>query len=256
MSWEHAGQTWGSRAWDWAMYQEPLNADSYGTVLELARVGHGVQLLDVACGSGLAMQHAAARGATCTGVDASEELLAVARERVPLAQLHRCDMAQIPLPDETFDVVTSFNGLQFGATGAVAECARLLKPGGTLALVFWQDPGDYGPYFAAIATCSAPPTPGAPSPMALSQPGAAEDLLESAGLTVQQRGTCRCRGLYRGTDDAYRGLAASGPAWGAIAYSGEEAFHAALFPVIQSHRDPASGRVLMEGTFGFVLARK
>lgn len=256
MNWEHAGQTWGARAWDWAIYQEPLNFDSYGTVLELAGAGRGVHLLDVACGSGLALQHAAARGATCTGVDASEELLAVARERVPPAQLLRCDMAQIPVPDQTFDVVTSFNGLQFGATGAVAECVRLLKEGGVLALVFWQDPGDFGAYFATIAAHSPPPPPGAPSPMALSQPGAAEDLLESAGLTVQQRGACTCRGLYRGTDDAYRGLAASGPAWGAIAHSGEEAFHAALFPVLESHQDSASGRVLMEGTFGYVLATK
>ena len=256
MTWVLAGSTWGARAWDWAMYQEPIHSNAYDAILQVTGVGPNTVLLDVACGSGLALQRASALGARCTGVDASRELLEVARDRAPNAELIRCDMAQMPLPSEGYDVVTSINGVQFGARGAVAECARVLRVGGLLALAFWQEPGDYEAYFDAIAVCSPSTLAGAPSPTALREPGTAEHLLAEAGLTVVGRGSTECRGIYRDVNDAYRGLAASGPAVGAIAHSGEDDFHAALSSVVDQHQDPSTGRVLMTGVFGYVIARR
>ena len=119
------------------MYEENLNGDAYDRVFQLTGVGEGTDLLDVACGSGLALQRAVARGAACTGVDMSKELLRIAAERAPSARLLHCDMEATGLPDASFDVVTSFNGIQFGGASAVAECARLLRSGGLMALAFW-----------------------------------------------------------------------------------------------------------------------
>ena len=179
----------------------------------------------------------------------SEELLRIAAERAPSARLLHCDMEATGLPDASFDVVTSFNGIQFGGASAVAECARLLRSGGLMALAFWQDPGDYEAYFTAIAACSPPSAPGATTPMALRKPGAAESLLESGGLSIVDRGTTVVRGLYRDADDARRGLSSSGPAMGAVTHAGEDAFLAHLLPAIAQYEDPGSGRVSMTATY-------
>ena len=69
------------------------------------------RLLDVACGSGLAVELASVRGATCAGIDASARLLAVARDRAPDADLRVGDMCDLPWDDDTFDVATSFRGV-------------------------------------------------------------------------------------------------------------------------------------------------
>lgn len=55
MGWEAAGQAWGRRTWDWALLQEQLCANSFDLVQQLTGVGDGVRLLDLACGSDLAL---------------------------------------------------------------------------------------------------------------------------------------------------------------------------------------------------------
>ena len=55
MGWKEAGDAWGARATDWAFYQEPLCANSYDAVHQALEVANGFRLLDVACGSGLAL---------------------------------------------------------------------------------------------------------------------------------------------------------------------------------------------------------
>ncbi|MBW3619675.1 MAG: methyltransferase domain-containing protein [Actinobacteria bacterium] len=255
MGWRTAGQAWGRRAWDWALLQEQLNANSFDVLHQLTGVGDGVHLLDLACGSGMALQRAEARGAVCSGIDASEGLLAVAAERAPGASLTAGDTAALPYDDATFDVVTSTNGVQYGSEQALAEVARVLRPGGRFAMAFWSDPHDYQPYFDAIAAHS-PPTGEPSSALRLSDPGVSEALAVSAGLDVLERGEHDVVGLYRTVEDACLGLEAPGAAFGAIEHSGPEAFRATLHDIAQQHRDPASGRVRMVATMGHLVARK
>jgi SAM-dependent methyltransferase len=256
MSWENAGHAWGAQAWDWALYQEPLADNLYDAVLTALDVGLGMTLLDIACGSGLAVQRAAGRGAACTGVDASAGLLDIAAQRARGATWVRAGMEDIPLPDAAFDVVTSFNGLRFGGPPAAAEAARLLRPGGRIGIGFWEDPGEYGPLFAAVAALSPSPPPGAPSPMAFAAPGAAEDFLASVGLRAVGRSGVTCVGLYRSVDEARRGFAASGAAHSAIQHSGESAVQAALTDALSRHADADSGVVRLTGTMAYVIATK
>ena len=63
-------------------------------------------------------------------------------------------------------------------------------------------------------------------------------------------------GLYPDRDTAYRGMAAAGPAWAAIEYSGEAVFRPALLRAIDPYIDKVTGRVRMTATFSHVLARK
>jgi 2-polyprenyl-3-methyl-5-hydroxy-6-metoxy-1,4-benzoquinol methylase len=68
----------GRRALDWAYLAEGAARPSYEADLAAAEVGPKTRFVDVACGAGLAISMASARGATVGGLDASEALLAIA----------------------------------------------------------------------------------------------------------------------------------------------------------------------------------
>jgi ubiquinone/menaquinone biosynthesis C-methylase UbiE len=90
------------------------------------------RLLDVAFGSDLAVELSALRGASCAGIDASERLVAIARDRSPDADFVVGDMNDLPWDDSTFTVVTSFRGIWGTTPTAVAEIIRVLVPGGRI----------------------------------------------------------------------------------------------------------------------------
>ena len=252
MGWEDAGNAWGAQAWDWALLQEPLTANSFDVVHHLTGVGPGVRLLDLACGSGLALHRAEARGAVCYGIDASQALLDVAAIRAPSATLHCGDMAQLPYEDDSFDVVTSNNGLQYGSDDALRETRRVMRPGGMFAMVFWGDPMDLAAYLDAVGACL-PPAPSAP--LKLSDPGVAEGLVEGAGFDVVERGEHDVVVLYRSMQDALDGLLSSGVTWGAIEHSGYEAVRSAVEESVVPFVDDESGHIVMRATMGHVVAR-
>jgi 2-polyprenyl-3-methyl-5-hydroxy-6-metoxy-1,4-benzoquinol methylase len=95
------GQLWGAAAEDWATIQEPTVRPVYAAVFDKAGLGAGMRYLDAGCGSGLATQMAAERGAAIFGLDAAEPLLAIARSRVPQG-----DYRVGELEDDSFDMVT------------------------------------------------------------------------------------------------------------------------------------------------------
>jgi ubiquinone/menaquinone biosynthesis C-methylase UbiE len=119
VSWRQAGRAWGARALDWAYLTEPYCRPAYDLVFARTGVGEDTSLLDIACGSGLALMTAAHRGATVAGVDASEALVRIARQRTPGGDIRHGDMFTLPFPDATFDVVTSFNGIWAGCDQAL-----------------------------------------------------------------------------------------------------------------------------------------
>src|SRR3954452_21749257 len=96
----------GARARDWADIQEATFQPVYEAVLEPIAVGLGTRYLDVGCGSGLAAQIAARRGAEVSGIDAADALLQIARARTPSRKFEHGDLESLPFADKTFDVVT------------------------------------------------------------------------------------------------------------------------------------------------------
>ncbi|MCB1017893.1 MAG: methyltransferase domain-containing protein, partial [Acidimicrobiales bacterium] len=119
--WEDAGDAWGRRARDWACLFEHYSIDAVTAVLERLEVAAGDHLLDVACGSGLAIRMAHARGLGTAGIDASASLIAIARERVPTSDLRVGTMFELPWADESFQAVTAVNGVWGGCEAALAE---------------------------------------------------------------------------------------------------------------------------------------
>lgn len=120
-SWRGVDEGWGRRAVDFATLSEPANCREYVALHEHLGVGGADRVLDIACGAGLAVELAAARGATVAGIDASARLVAVAADRTPAADVRVGDMHALPWADGSFDGVTSFRGIW-----ALARWARLV----------------------------------------------------------------------------------------------------------------------------------
>src|ERR1700691_5458533 len=85
--WKVVDAGWGRKAVEFATLSEPANCREYVAMHHRLGVSNNDRLLDVACGSGLAIELAALRGASCAGIDASERLVAIARDRNPDAQI-------------------------------------------------------------------------------------------------------------------------------------------------------------------------
>src|SRR5215211_6466520 len=96
--------------------------------------GPDAVLVDLACGGGLMAPHVARLGYRHVGVDLGARGLRVAREHGVLAV--RGSVLAVPLADGCADVVVAGEILEHveDDVGVLAECARLLKPGGTLVL--------------------------------------------------------------------------------------------------------------------------
>jgi SAM-dependent methyltransferase len=110
---------------------------------DAARLAQGQRVLDVACGTGVVARAAAGRVGPqghVTGSDISEIMLAVARRTNPTIEWRQCPAEQLAFGDRTFDAVTCQFGLMFftDRAQAVQEMARVLRPGGRLAVAVWD----------------------------------------------------------------------------------------------------------------------
>ncbi len=189
-------------------------------------VGARDRLLDVACGSGLAVELACLRGARCAGVDASTRLIAVARDRNPDADLRVGDMHDLPWEDGAFDVVTSFRGIWGTTPEAIAEVRRVLAPGGRVGLTVWghikASPGAWA--LAPLSLAAAPKVEHQAAMVALGRPGAGEALLQEAGFTDVERIEIPFVFEFADPELYARALAATGPAFEAMEAVGEAGF--------------------------------
>ena len=236
------GALWGAAADDWAAIAEPGQIPFYEAAFDAIGVGEGTSLLDVGCGAGLALERARKRGATVSGLDASEGLLTVARERLPDADLRQGDIEELPYRDDAFDAVTAFNSVQYATdpTAALREIERVAKPQALVAITTWGRVEDCEMrlVLGAIGSLLPPPPPGAGGPFALAAPGALEALLAGAGLVAERVIDVPTPYVYPDVETAVQGQLASGPARMAIDRVGREAVSSALVealgPVVEA----------------------
>src|SRR6201999_3948005 len=132
--WTLVDEGWGRATADFAALSEPSNCREYVALHHRLGVDAGDRLLDVACGSGLALELARLRGAECAGIDASPRLVAVARDRSPGSDIRVGDMNEMPWDAGSFDVVTSFRAIWGTTPAAVGDIHRVLRPGGRVGI--------------------------------------------------------------------------------------------------------------------------
>ncbi|HEY6638495.1 MAG TPA: class I SAM-dependent methyltransferase [Solirubrobacterales bacterium] len=179
----------------WAMGDYPgiveKIASAGAKAVEAAGVTEGDEVLDVACGSGNATIPAALTGAKVTGLDITPELLESGRENAAQAGVEidwvEGDAEQLPYDEGSFDAVISVFGCMFAPDhqATAAELARVLRPGGRVAVCAWTPDGNVGQFFMAVAKHMPPPPEGFQPPILWGTEDHAHELFDASGVEVE-----------------------------------------------------------------------
>lgn len=256
--WQLAGRAWSERALDFAYLFEAFARPAYQAVFERLGIQTGTRLLDVACGSGYAAMMAAERGASVSGIDASEGLIELAQARVPGGDFRVGDMCDLPFDSASFDFVSSFSGIFPGWEPAMAEVVRVLRAGGLVGLTGWGSPRRRGhlAYFMALVDISPPEhIQDSMVGMAAGRPGVTEKLLTDAGLEVLERGAVDVTSEWPDVATAVRAVTAAGPSWPAIQQIGLPKFQEVMTNALSAVMDDQLG-IRLTSEFFWITARK
>ena len=143
-------------------------------ITERTRIGPGVRMLDMGCGTGELCRLAMDRGADAAGIDGAEGMVDVARGKAHGADLRVGAIEALPWEDDRFDVVTGINSFQFAAerVAGFREAARVARPGGLVATCVWgsRERNDLIGVMAALAALGSP----TPSPTTSASRGSAK----------------------------------------------------------------------------------
>ena len=164
-------------------------------MLRAAELRPGLRVLDVGCGFGTLLQHAAEAGAVAFGVDISEPMVEAARDRAPTATVAVADAQTDDLRalagDKPVDRVVSRFGVMFfdDPAAAFANIRSAAAPGARLAFVCWRE-GDNAMFTVGnsllatkLESPPAAPDPAAPGPLALGSAERVRTVLSQAGWT-------------------------------------------------------------------------
>jgi len=247
---QQIGKLWGIEAQDWLDIQEKKSPALWNPVLDYAQVGKGTTVLDAGCGTGGAALLAQHRGATVSGCDASPEMLAIAKTRLPGADLRVAELESLPYGDRSFDVVLAINSLQFAPDPAKAAAELLRVAKDRVAVVVWAiSHCEQKAIFDAILALFEKPPKGR-GVFALSEPGQLEALFPRT--TAHE---IDCAFEYPSLAIALRGQMAAGPSQRVVEIFGKEKVEAAVLESLKQFVQP-DGTVKMQNRFRCVIATR
>jgi SAM-dependent methyltransferase len=256
--WREAGAAWGAHANDWSCLYEHYALDVIVALYSHLVPGPDIELLDIACGSGLALRLAASTGATVAGIDAAAELIAIAQSRIPAGDLRVGSMFALPWPDASFDTAVSINGIWGGCAPALDEAYRVLRPGGRIGISFWGQgpPLDIRELFRVFAA-HAPNAHRASMRQLnnISVPGVAEEMLQGAGFEVEASGGRVAVVEWPDAEIAWRAVSSVGPAVPALRTGDVEAIKRDVLAALEGCRDER-GIYRSRSDQRFVVARR
>lgn len=192
--WQEAAGAWHR----WGPALEEWLGEATEAMLDMAGVGPGSRVLDVAAGAGGQTIRAARRAGPdgyVLATDISSKILEFAAEAARQAGLTNVQTRVMDgegleeLEEGSFDAVISRVGLIYfpDRQKALAGMRRALKPGGKIAAVVYSTPENNRFFSIPISIIRRraqlpPPLPGQPGPFSLGTPGVLEEAFESAGL--------------------------------------------------------------------------
>jgi SAM-dependent methyltransferase len=139
---EHLGEVerrFLSEAW----FAQPPGAHPFSTLIPFDELREK-SVLEIGCGTGVHAKLLAEAGAQVTAVDLTPAAVELTRRRLELAHLDahvvEADAEKLPFDDATFDFVWSWGVIHHSQStdAVIAEIARVLRPGGRLALMVYH----------------------------------------------------------------------------------------------------------------------
>ena len=132
---------WDTQADNWVRFARTPGLDKYHELMNLPAFldllpAPGRRTLDLGCGEGRVSRALAAAGHTMVATDSSSVLAAAAATLPPAPAVVVSDVARLPFTDGSFDLVVAYMCLHDidGMADAIREAARVLQPGGRLAV--------------------------------------------------------------------------------------------------------------------------
>jgi SAM-dependent methyltransferase len=198
-----AGQRrdWNTASKGWKDWHELIDESVHVVserMIEMAGIGEGDRVLDVAAGYGepsLTAARAVGPGGSVVSTDISAGMQDYGRERAAEAGLENVefiesDAASLDFPEHSFDAALSRWGIIFepDGEGAMARIHGFVKPGGRMAIASWAQPERVPMLSIPMKTAMErlgvpPPPPGTPGPLSRPTPEAIAGLLEAGGFT-------------------------------------------------------------------------
>lgn len=186
------GQVSGSAAEVYEQFFVPALFAQWGPrIVDVAAVRAGERVLDVACGTGVAARAAlerVGRAGAVVGLDVNEQMLEVAQRGGGSIEWRAGRAEDLPFADATFDAVLCLFGLMFfeDRARALQEMARVVRPGGRVAVAVWASL-DAIPGYAAVAALlrrlfGARAAAALESPFALGDASLLREVIAAAGL--------------------------------------------------------------------------
>jgi hypothetical protein len=191
--WQAAAAAWN----EWAPLLRRWLGPATERMLDLAAIGPGDRVLDIAAGAGdqtLQIAERVGQGGYVLATDVAPNILAFAAENARRAghrhvETREMDGEELAVPEGTFDAVVSRVGLIYfpDRQKALAGMRRALKPGGRVAAIVYST-AEQNRFFSVPVSIIRrranlpPPLPGQPGPFSLGAPGVLEEAYRSAGF--------------------------------------------------------------------------
>jgi ubiquinone/menaquinone biosynthesis C-methylase UbiE len=123
------------KVWLFSLFNK--NPESNAAAVDRIGLEPEDRLLDLGCGLGAALEHAAATGAKTAGIDPSPSMVERASERVPQAEVRLGSAESIPFGDDAFTAAISISTYHHWADAetGLQEVRRVLAPGGRVLIV-------------------------------------------------------------------------------------------------------------------------
>jgi ubiquinone/menaquinone biosynthesis C-methylase UbiE len=196
-----AGHSWSSSyrlvaAEKWKAKSAAMGRAVTEALVEYARPAAGMQVLDVASGTGepaISLAERIGPGGHVSAVDLSPDLLEIAARRARQRALenvsfHQGDAHKLPFPENTFNLATCRFGVMFFAdvNQALRELYRVVKPGARACFAAWgpfEQPYWQSTMGVVVKHVGAPAiAPGSEDPFRFAMPGSLSAALQKAGF--------------------------------------------------------------------------